>query len=217
MATRVLELIENRLDAGGSLSLPATNRIVYVVEGEVEPQSGGATERITPNEARHYSGSVGLQAGDGGARLWRWELTHSSEKAGGSASQTKLRAAIAIDDDAEYLMRCDRVDFPLGGIAYTHTHQGPGIRCLYMGEFDVTVDGQTKHLHPGRGVVRGGSRPRVCRGVQDRAYGIHPSDDSPASASGPKLDSLREDRGRRQAEDADLLGARGRTDRGLKR
>ena len=159
MATRVLELIENRLDAGGSLSLPATNRVVYVVEGEVEPQSGGATERITPNEARHYSGSVSLQAGDGGARLWRWELTHSSEKAGGSASQTKLRAAIAIDDDAEYLMRCDRVDFPLGGIAYTHTHQGPGIRCLYMGEFDVTVDGHTKHLHPGGAWFEAGPDP----------------------------------------------------------
>jgi len=30
-------------------------------------------------------------------------------------------------------MRCDRVDFPPGGIAYTHTHQGPGIRCLLGG------------------------------------------------------------------------------------
>ena len=29
MATRVLELIEDRLDAGGSVSLPASNRVVY--------------------------------------------------------------------------------------------------------------------------------------------------------------------------------------------
>ena len=159
MATRVIELIEDRLDAGGSVSLPATNRVVYVVEGEAEAQSDGSTERIAPNEARHYSGTVGLQAGDGGARLWRWELTPTSEKAGGSASQTKLRAAIPIDEDAEYLMRCDRVDFPLGGIAYTHTHQGPGIRCLYMGEFDVTVDGKTKHLHPGGAWFEAGPDP----------------------------------------------------------
>ena len=159
MATRVLELIEDTLEAGESISLTATNRIVYVVEGEVEAQSGGATERITPNEARHYSVSVSLQAGDGGARLWRWDLTPSSQKAGVPASRTKLRAAIPVDDDGEYLMRCDRVDFPLGGIAYTHTHQGPGIRCLYMGEFDVTVDGRTKHLLPGEAWFEAGPDP----------------------------------------------------------
>ena len=154
MATRVLELIEDRLDGGDSVSLQATNRIVYVVAGEVEAQSGGATERITPNEARHYSGSVSLQAGDGGARLWRWELSSR-----GQEGLSKLRAAIPIDEDREYLMRCDRVDFPLGGIAYTHTHQGPGIRCLYMGEFDVTVDGRTKHLHPGDAWFEAGPDP----------------------------------------------------------
>ena len=132
----------------------ATNRIVYVVEGEVEAQSDGAAERISPNEARHYSGGVSLQAGDGGARLWRWELSSR-----GQGGLSKLRAAIPIDDDGEYLMRCDRVDFPLGGIAYTHTHQGPGIRCLYMGEFDVTVDGKTKHLHPGEAWFEAGPDP----------------------------------------------------------
>lgn len=154
MATRVLELIEDRLDAGGSISLPATNRIVYVVEGSVEAQSDGATDRITPNEARHYSGTVSLQVGDAGARLWRWELSSR-----GQEGLSKLRAAIPIDEDGEYLMRCDRVDFPLGGIAYTHTHQGAGIRCLYMGEFDVTVDGKTRHLHPGEAWFEAGPDP----------------------------------------------------------
>ena len=132
---------------------------MYVVEGEVEAQSGGTTEGITPNEARHYSAAVGLRAGEAGARLWRWELTPVSERSGGSASRTKLRAAIPIDEDGEYLMRCDRVDFPLGGIAYTHTHQGPGIRCLYMGEFDVTVNEKTKHLRPGEAWFEAGPDP----------------------------------------------------------
>ena len=35
------------------------------------------------------------------------------------------------------MMRCDRVDFPLGGIAYTHIHSGPGLRCLLRGELRV--------------------------------------------------------------------------------
>ena len=33
----------------------------------------------------------------------------------------------------EYLLRCDRVDFPPGGEAFLHTHQGPGIRVLLFG------------------------------------------------------------------------------------
>ena len=154
MATRVLELIEDTLDAGERVSLPATNRVVYVVSGEAEAQSDGASERITPNEARHYSAGVTVQVGDGGARLWRWELSPR-----GQGGLSKLRAAIPIDEDAEYLMRCDRVDFPLGGIAYTHTHQGPGIRSLYMGEFDVTVGGRTKHLRPGEAWFEAGPDP----------------------------------------------------------
>ena len=154
MAIRVLELIEDRLDAGGSISLPPTNRIVYVVEGAVEASSHGGTASIIANDARHFSGNVSVQAGDGGARVWRWEL--SDEGQDGTA---KLRAEIDIDEDGEYLMRCDRVDFPLGGVAYTHTHQGPGIRCLYMGEFDVTVDGETKHLLPGEPWFEAGPDP----------------------------------------------------------
>ena len=38
-------------------------------------------------------------------------------------------------------MRCDRVDFPPGGEALLHTHQGPGIRCLLFGAFRVETDG----------------------------------------------------------------------------
>ena len=155
MAIRVLELIEDRLDAGGSISLPATNRIVYVVEGAVEARShGGTAASIAANDARHFSGNVSVLAGDGGARVWRWELSGE-----GQDGPAKLRAEIDIDEDGEYLMRCDRVDFPLGGVAYTHTHQGPGIRCLYMGEFDVTVDGETKHLLPGEPWFEAGPDP----------------------------------------------------------
>ncbi len=159
MATRVLELIEDTLDAGERASLPLTNRVVYVVEGEVAAQSDDATERIAPNEARHYSGGVSLLAGDAGARLWRWELTSASDTSGANVSKTKLRAAIPINEGGEHLMRCDRVDFPLGGIAYTHTHQGPGIRCLRIGEFDVTVNGRTKHLLPGEAWFEAGPDP----------------------------------------------------------
>ena len=38
----------------------------------------------------------------------------------------------------EWILRCDRVDFPPGGIAYRHVHPGPGIRRLLHG--DLTID-----------------------------------------------------------------------------
>ena len=37
----------------------------------------------------------------------------------------------------DYLLRCDRVDFPPGGEAFLHTHQGPGIRVLLFGSIRI--------------------------------------------------------------------------------
>ena len=41
-------------------------------------------------------------------------------------------------------MRCDRVDFPPGAIAYRHVHPGPGIRRLLHGELRIEAD---DHAH----------------------------------------------------------------------
>ena len=45
-------------------------------------------------------------------------------------------------------MRCDRVDFPPGGIAYRHTHPGPGIRCLLAGRIRIESAGRTHEYGP---------------------------------------------------------------------
>lgn len=165
MSTRVLRLIEDRLESGSKVSLPATNRIIYVVGGQVDVRSDESTERINPNEAWHWDGELNVSGGREGAKLWRWELVDAPESGNGEvsgvgvASRAKLSAEIDVDEDGEYLMRCDRVDFPLGGVAYAHTHQGPGTRCLFMGEFDVTVDGETKHINPGEPWFEAGPDP----------------------------------------------------------
>jgi len=39
-----------------------------------------------------------------------------------------------------WLLRCDRVDFPPGGIAHRHVHPGPGIRRLLHGELTIVRD-----------------------------------------------------------------------------
>jgi quercetin dioxygenase-like cupin family protein len=49
----------------------------------------------------------------------------------------------------EYLLRLDRVDFPPGGEAYLHTHQGPGIRVLLFGSIRIETQGATNDYGPG--------------------------------------------------------------------
>ena len=56
-------------------------------------------------------------------------------------------------------MRCDRVDFEPGGVAYRHTHPGPGIRYLLFGAITIDSQGAEHTLGPGRGVVRARARP----------------------------------------------------------
>ena len=43
----------------------------------------------------------------------------------------------------DWILRCDRVDFPPGGIAYRHVHPGPGIRRLLFGELTIDRDGES--------------------------------------------------------------------------
>ena len=45
---------------------------------------------------------------------------------------------IAAPGPGEWVVRCDRVDFPPGGIAYRHVHPGPGIRRILFGA--LTID-----------------------------------------------------------------------------
>ncbi len=47
-----------------------------------------------------------------------------------------------------WLVRCDRVDFPPGGVAYLHTHPGPGIRVLLKGRIRVESGGETNEYGP---------------------------------------------------------------------
>ncbi len=42
----------------------------------------------------------------------------------------------------EWVLRCDRVDFPPGGIAHRHVHPGPGLRRLLHGKLTIDRDGE---------------------------------------------------------------------------
>lgn len=135
-------------DGGDTVRLPAATRVVYVVAGEVTVtpvDRDGQSISLGGNEAALETGPVDIDTVDGGTTILTWDLV---EAGASGADDVALSAAIDLDPDVDYLMRCDRVDFPPGGVARLHTHQGPGTRCLLHGALRVEVDGDVKSLGP---------------------------------------------------------------------
>lgn len=50
---------------------------------------------------------------------------------------------------AGWVLRCDRVDFPPGGIAYRHAHPGPGIRRILHGALTIHREGDARTYRVG--------------------------------------------------------------------
>lgn len=138
-----LALLEDRLGEGARLSLDAAWRVVYVVSGRVEVESTAFGE----NQAWCDPDACTIDASTK-TRLWRWELRSDAPPIDGRHTTLKLSEPVALPGDG-VLFRGDRVDFPPGGVAYTHTHQGPGIRILLRGRFRVSTGGHEITLAPG--------------------------------------------------------------------
>lgn len=100
----------------------------------------------------------------GRALVWKLE-----EQAG---LGERLAAPVVLDPDVEWLLRCDRVDFPRGGIAYRHTHPGPGIRCLLHGSIRIESGGKTHVYHPLEPWFEAGPEPvlAVASEIEETAF-----------------------------------------------
>jgi quercetin dioxygenase-like cupin family protein len=97
--------------------------------------------------------------------LWRWELRRHAATSN-AAGTVKLSHEVALEP-GEHLMRGDRVDFPPGGVAYTHTHQGPGIRVLLKGRFRVETGGHVLEIAPGEAWFESGPDPVYAEAARD--------------------------------------------------
>jgi quercetin dioxygenase-like cupin family protein len=157
MPTHLLRLVRERLEPKAAAApLDARPRVVYARDGQVTVRSAGQVVTLAANSAWHGSAACTLAGGSAGGEAWCWELVPagSADRAG-----TLLASPVTLDDPGGYLMRCDRVDFPLGGVAYTHTHRGPGIRCLLAGEIRVEVAGGAHTVKPGEPWFEAGPDP----------------------------------------------------------
>jgi quercetin dioxygenase-like cupin family protein len=93
----------------------------------------------------------GAARADGHALVW--EL---SEYGGAGA---KLAVEIDRDRSGTWVLRCDRVDFPPGAVAYRHVHPGPGIRRLLHGELTIEADDHTRAYGAGGAWFEGADYP----------------------------------------------------------
>ena len=142
--------------------MPACNRVIYVHTGDAIVRAGGQAAGLAADSAWHGSNAATVTAGTAGATLLRWELaadTRSTGELAGAASVLTLAQAVELTDPGGYLIRCDRVNFPPGGIAYTHVHRGPGIRCLLAGGIRIEVNGKSHDITPGGAWFEAGPDP----------------------------------------------------------
>jgi quercetin dioxygenase-like cupin family protein len=120
----VLQVVEHRLAGGESAELGTGPRVVY---------------RIDRNEADYATSATTLH---GPLQALAFELV------GAASPDALLSAPLAPASGEQRLLRCDRVDFPPGGVAYLHTHQGPGIRVLLGGAIRVETQGRSHTYGP---------------------------------------------------------------------
>jgi hypothetical protein len=163
VSRHILRLYTDRLSAGASSTeLAPTTRVIYVAEGTVVVRGAGQAASIAANGAWQGPTAISITTGPAGARVLRWELsTGEPQLLGGAASTSELTLAgePQIKPGVDYLMRCDRVDFPPGGVAYTHTHQGSGIRCLQSGRIRIETLGHDFWVEPHGAWFEAGSDP----------------------------------------------------------
>jgi quercetin dioxygenase-like cupin family protein len=159
-----LSLHTDRIAPKAEGRLPGCNRVIYVSEGDAIVRAGEQAAGLAANSAWHGRNPVTLIAGAAGTTLLRWEFCAGGDSpaaiAGKGVTSTPILAHdVELGEAGAYLMRCDRVDFPPGGIAYTHVHRGPGIRCLLAGGIRVEVNGKAHDIVPGGAWFEAGPDP----------------------------------------------------------
>jgi quercetin dioxygenase-like cupin family protein len=94
---------------------------------------------------------------DGPALVWQLETAEVD------AEGALVSHFVQLDPFATWVIRCDRIDFPRGGIAHRHTHPGPGIRYLLHGELEVETGGHSAFYGPGGAWFESGPDPVLAR------------------------------------------------------
>jgi len=159
----VLRLYTDQFQPGAvSAPLAQTHRVIYVADGDIVCRGQGFAASLAANSAWQGRLAVTLTGGPKGVKLLRWELSANEPcllTGPGITSVLTLSGEPRIEVGIDYLMRCDRVDFPAGGVAFTHTHQGSGIRCQQEGRIRIETQGKDFWVERGEAWFETGPDP----------------------------------------------------------
>lgn len=147
--TYELRLYKDELEPGAFMPVGENETrvtAIYVVTGSLRVRSESLETELSANTACCAHEAAEISAGSSPTLALRWELgvagtAPSARTAAGVSTKSLLNADLSLDSSKTYLLRCDRVDFPPGGVAYLHTHQGGGIRCLLGGSIGIETKG----------------------------------------------------------------------------
>ena len=94
-----------------------------------------------------------------------WELD-------GDGADATLSVDLDLGGAPEWVVRCDRIDFPPGGIAYRHVHPGGGIRRLLFGSLHIEAEGHSTTYGPGGAWFEGADYPVLATAstTEDTAF-----------------------------------------------
>jgi len=168
MAGYALRLTRDDLPAGMTpRTLPALNRVLYVLAGDLTVAAGGKETRLAEHSASFAGGATTAVVGPRGATVLRYELVREGA-APDAAGALLVEHPIQLAAGETYLMRCDRVDFDPGGVALPHRHKGGGIRCLIAGSMELRIEGHpTRTIEPGQAWFESGREPVYAAGAPD--------------------------------------------------
>ena len=143
------------LSTGESSSpLPAAHRLIYLCYGSVIANSA----TLTQDQFAYHHDPLSLQGEAEMSKIWRWKLSAPNEtpqllSGTDTLSLPKLTHVITTleaEPSTNSPFRLDILTSAAGRITPRHRHQGPGIRCLYKGTFNVQSDSDsTGTLAPG--------------------------------------------------------------------
>jgi hypothetical protein len=114
---------------------------------QIVAAGGEVLEAAGPLVAYDVQAEAATYAADGRVTVERPGLQLVWSLVDAPADGAVLTAEVDLHGE-DRLVRCDRVAFPADGVAFLHTHQGPGIRCLVEGRFAVETRGARRELEP---------------------------------------------------------------------
>jgi quercetin dioxygenase-like cupin family protein len=120
--------------------------------------------RALPGHRVVYELATG-EARFGAAAVEGHALVFELSEYGGAGA--RLAADLTVDRGASWVMRCDRVDFPPGAVAYRHVHPGAGIRRLLHGQLTIAADDHARTYGAGGAWFEAAGYPVIATASPD--------------------------------------------------